>query len=378
VPLTIAAALGLAAWVPTGASAAADPASTSPPAGAEQYTTDLTGVCPETVVVQTNWWPQPDHALFYQLIGPDGEVDTDNNVYSGPLGATGVRLEIRAGGPALGFQPVESLLAQDDSILLGLVGTDAQISGSVTAPTVGVLAWYQRSPQVLLWGNPEWDFETIEDIGASGVTVLAFEGAPYLEVFVGEGWLTSDQIDTSYQGGPARFVAEDGNIVQQGFVTSEPYLLEFETPEWGQPVEFLLVDPQYPVYQNTVVARPEVIESEADCLGALVPLLQQAAVDYIADPGPVNAALVDYVAQIDGGGFTLTAGKADYAVATQVELGIVANGPDGVFGSFDVDKLQTSIDQLVPVFEGRGVELAEGLAPEDLYTDQFLDPSISL
>ena len=56
------------------------------------------GCAPTTVVFQTNWWPQPDHALAYQLIGPDGEVDTSTNSYSGPLGSTGVDLEIRAGG----------------------------------------------------------------------------------------------------------------------------------------------------------------------------------------------------------------------------------------------------------------------------------------
>ena len=65
------------------------------------YTTKLSGVCPSKVVIQTNWWPEPDHALFYELVDPKkGTIDADNNTYSGPLGKTGVNVEIRAGGPA--------------------------------------------------------------------------------------------------------------------------------------------------------------------------------------------------------------------------------------------------------------------------------------
>jgi hypothetical protein len=359
------------------------PTDTTAPAGdgttaAERYTTPLSGVCPDTVVFQTNWWPQPDHALAYQLIGPDGEVDTSTNSYSGPLGSTGVDLEIRAGGPALGFQPVASLLYQDDDILLGLIGTDEQVSFSGEQATTGVLAWYRVSPQVFIWGNPEWDFQSVADIGASGATVLAFEGSAYLDVFTGQGLLDPAQIDTSYQGGPARFVADDGNVVQQGFLTSEPYSLEFEVAEWGKPVEFLLVSDEYPVYQNTVAVRADRVESDAECLGLLVPLLQQAAIDYVTDPEPINAALVDFVSQIEGGGFELSAGKAADAVVKQLDNGIVANGPDGVFGSFDQDRLQVVIDQLVPVFQEKGTSPAEDLTPADLATDEFLDPSISL
>ena len=84
------------------------------------------------------------------------------------------------------------------------------------------------------------------------------------------------------------------------------------------------------------------------------------------------------MSQIEGGGFTLSAGKAADAVVKQLENGIVANGPDGVFGSFDQDRLQTVIDQLVPVFEAKGTNPSADLTPADLATDEFLDPYISL
>ncbi|MBV9582057.1 MAG: hypothetical protein JO057_26035, partial [Chloroflexi bacterium] len=93
-------------------------------AGAPVAAGSLKGVCPDNVVVQTNWWPEPDHGFLYQLIGPNGTIDTDKNTYSGPLGNTGVNLEVRAGGPAIGFQQVTAQMYTDDSILLGMAGTD--------------------------------------------------------------------------------------------------------------------------------------------------------------------------------------------------------------------------------------------------------------
>ena len=61
------------------ATTAADSAATSA-AGAgttAAAATSLAGVCPETIVVQSNWWPEPDHGLFYELIGADGTIDAN-------------------------------------------------------------------------------------------------------------------------------------------------------------------------------------------------------------------------------------------------------------------------------------------------------------
>ncbi|MGO1990867.1 MAG: ABC transporter substrate-binding protein, partial [Corynebacterium sp.] len=77
--------------------------------------TDLSSVCPETVVVQTDWFPEAEHGHLYEQLDYDGEgrdavsIDADGKVVSGPLfdgdnGYTGVDLEIRSGGPAIGNQ----------------------------------------------------------------------------------------------------------------------------------------------------------------------------------------------------------------------------------------------------------------------------------
>jgi hypothetical protein len=337
----------------------------------------LKGVCPHNVVFQTNWWPEPDHGVVFQLIGPNGTTDTNKNTYSGPLGTTGVNAEIRAGGPAIGFQSVTSRMYQDDSILLGMVGTDDQIGSSSTTPTKAVMAWYAKNPQILFWGNPAWNFTTVADIGKSGATVLAFGRAPYVDVLVGKGLLDKNQVDQSYTGDPSRFVAADGAIVSQGFVTAEPYIYENEVNGWKKPVKFLLLDKDVAIYQNTLAIRSDKLEANRACLQRLVPLLQKSSIDYVKNPGPVNNVLIEYTSKIKGGTQITAAGATD-AVQKMISLGIVSNGKDGVFGSYDTGQVQALIADYGPVFEARGKAPKPGLQPSDIFTNEFLDKSVRL
>jgi hypothetical protein len=337
----------------------------------------LKGVCPDNIVFQTNWWPEPDHGFLYQLIGPNGTIDTNKNTYTGPLGNTGVNVEIRAGGPAIGFQQVTAQMYSDDSIFLGMMGTSEQIGNSANQATVGVFGWYAKNPQIFFWGNPDWNFNSVADIGNNGATVLAFEGGAYLDVLVGKGLLKQQQLDTSYTGDPARFVAADGNIVSQGFVTSEPYIYEHEVQGWMKPVKFLLLDKDLPEYQDEMVIRTDKLASSRPCLQKLVPLMQQAAVNYVKNPGAINGVIVDYTSKIKGGTQISAAGAAD-AVQKMTSLGVVSNGTDGVYGSYDSSRVQSLISDFGPVFASRGKAPKPGLQPSDLYTNEFLDKSIKL
>lgn len=357
--------------------AASTPATTAASAAASASAVSLTGICPDTVVVQTNWWPEADHGFTYQLLGPDPTIDVDGNKVTGPLGDTGVNLEIRAGGPAIGYQQVSSLLAQDDSITLGYVGTDEAIQNSVTAPTVAVFSDLEKNPQVWLWGEPSWDFKTTADIAKAGVPVLAFDGSTYLDYFLQKGLLTKDQLDTSYTGSPDKFVVADGKVVEQGFATSEPYRLEHDVKEWGKPVKYVLVE-DYPVYQSALSVRADRLAELTPCLKALVPLFQQAEKDYAQNPQPVNDLLLKIDSTLQTNGFTVSQGLLDDAHKKLLDLGLIANGADGTLGSFETSRVQTLIDDLGPVFVAKGKEVKEGLTPADIATNEFLDPSISL
>ena len=193
----------------------------------------------------------------------------------------------------------------------------------------------------------------------------------------GKGALTKEQVDTSYTGDPSRFVAADGNIVSQGFVTAEPYIYEHEVNGWMKPVKFLLLDKEVPIYQNTLGIRADKLEASRACLQRLVPLLQKSSIDYVKNPGPVNQVLIDFTAKIKGGTQITAPGAAD-AVQKMTSLGIVGNGTDGVFGSYDMAQVQSLINDYGPVFAARGKTPKAGLKPSDIVTNEFLDKTIKL
>ena len=80
---------------------------------------------------------------------------------------TGVKIEVRSGGPAIGFQSVTSQLYGDPNVLLGYVSTDEQISNSSTFPTKAVVAPFNINPQIIMWDPATYpNVKTIADLKA--------------------------------------------------------------------------------------------------------------------------------------------------------------------------------------------------------------------
>jgi hypothetical protein len=344
---------------------------------AGSYSTNLKGVCPSNVIIQTDWYPEVDAGGLYQLIAPSkGVISTSSNSYSGPLGTTGVNLTILAGGPAVGYQTVTSQLYANQKILLGQVGTDESIQFSASQPTTAVFASYERNPQIFFWGNPKWKFTSVKQIGETSDTVLAFQ-ATYVTAFEQEGLIKSSQFDTSYQGNPARFVAAGGNIVSQGFIDDEPYIYEHEVSSWDKPVYVLSVQPEYPVYQNALVVRSGALKSDSACLTKLVPILQQAEIDFTKNPLPVDKVIYKFAADVKDSAQLPLAGDT-WAIKTLLTNKIIGNGADGVFGSFNAATVQGLITKLKPVFSSLHKPIKTNLTTTQIATNKFLDPKIHL
>ena len=379
-------AVGLAATTAAALSACSSGASAgdSPPASDVAIgATDLSGVCPANVVIQTDWNPESEHGHLYQLLGPDPVIDSQNKSVSGPLYAsgeyTGVNVEIRSGGPAIGFQTVTSQMYTDPDIMLGYVTTDEAIQLSADMPTTAVFAPLDKSPLMIMW-DPETysSAKTIQDVVGAGAVVRYFGGSAYMEYLTSAGIIPPAQADGSYDGTPASFIASGGKDAQQGFASAEPYIYANEVADWMKPVDYELIhDTGYEPYQSAMAVRTEDLAADSDCLKALVPVLQQAEVDYFADPAPVNTLVLDLVDKFDTG-WVYSQGVADYSVKTMIDEGIVGNGPNSTLGDFDDDRLSTFFDTVVPIFDGLGTPPADGLAVSDIYTNEFIDSSIGL
>ena len=197
-------------------------------------------------------------------------------------------IEVRAGGPLNGFQAGSSLLHADPGIFMADQNLDAMISASKEFPTVGVIAPMAKHPAILMWDPDDLDMSSIDDIRASGATVLVSGNAVYAEALAGIGALDPGQIDFSWDFSPARFVAEDG-IVQQGFVTDAPYTYEHSIQQYGKPVDYVFVsEAGFPTYGPIGSVHPDTITDEADCLAEFIPVIQQEIIDWSNDPVATN------------------------------------------------------------------------------------------
>jgi hypothetical protein len=371
--------IAVAALIATACSSGGDTVSGARPSATASGAASLAGVCPATVVVQSNWWAQAEDGAVYHLLGGDLQVDKGHKRVTGSLVSagvdTGVQLQIRSGGPANGFVPAASMLYTDPSVLLATADTDQVMQLASTRPVKAVVAPMERSPVVLMFDPAQHSFRTIADIGAAGTRVLYFQGATYIEYLIGSGQLKRSQVDSGYAGTPDRWVAARGSIVQQGFLTNEPFAYENELPAWDKKVSWLLVaDAGYPVYPETLTIRPDRERTNAACLKRLVPMIQRSAASYLADPGSTNALIVRLTQDYDA--YPYSAARAAYAVRVMKENGIVGNGPDGTLGNFDLARVTKLLDIVRPVFARAATPLPAGLTADDVVTNAYVDGSV--
>jgi hypothetical protein len=343
---------------------------------------NLKDVCPATIVVQTDWFPESEYGVYYHMVGPNPKVDTNKKLVNGPLVAegqdTGVRIEVRSGGPATGFELVSAQMYKDKNITLGQVNTDEAVRFSGKQPTLAVAAPMEISPFMIMWDPKEYpQFNIIADIGQSNAKVLYFEGDTYMEYLIGSGILRRSQVDPSYDGAPARFVGAKGKLTQAGFATSEPYLYEHDINGWKRPVKYALVnDTGYPFYPQTLSIRPADKDKLAPCLKKLVPIVQRAQVDFLKNPDKTNQFIIDIVREYNTD-WTYSEGLANYAI-DKMRQDFVNNGPDSTLGNFDQTRVQRIIDIVTPILVSQRAAPKEGLKPEDIFTNEFIDASIGV
>jgi hypothetical protein len=359
-------------------SLATTPPSSPPTSSAASEPVDLSAVCPDPIVIQTDWFPESEYGAVYNLLGDDYEVDVDNKIVSGSLVSegqpTGIGVEIRAGGAA-GSGDVETLTYTDDSITLAFGTTDGQILAWENTPLMSVVAPLEISPLMIMWDPATYpDVTSIADLGEQGITINAFGGQTFTPVLASMGVISEDQVDPSYDGGPSRFISENGAIAQQGFASGEPYLYEHVFEDWMSPVAYQLIhNAGFQTYSATLAIRPDDLETLRPCLEAFVPIVQRSAVEFVTDPTRTNAAIVDVVERYDTF-WTYTPELADYSVQTQADLGLTGNGPDDTVGNLDPDRVETLLQQV----RDAGLDVPDDLIADQLYTNEFIDEGVGL
>jgi hypothetical protein len=336
----------------------------------------LVEVCPATVVVQTDWFPESEHGGVYQLMGDDAVASKDTGAVTGSLVVngepTGVNLEIRAGGPFL-ESPVVTELYQDNAITFGYVGTDVAITRYNDAPTLAVFNALNVNPQVLLWdASKHPEAKTIADAAKTVKSFFVYGEPSWMSYFIAQGLIKKEQVDSNYKGN-LLLATDDG--AHQGFVTSEPY--KYANLETGSITTGyqLIHDAGWNSYAQNLAIRKDRLEELRPCLEKIVPVLQQAQLDYIADPIRANALIISTVKTYDSW-WTQSDGDVTNGAASQRDLGIVGNGETATFGDLEEARVNDFIAKATPILREQGLEIAD-ITAGDITDNTFLDTAIT-
>lgn len=289
------------------------------------------------VVLQTDWYPQPEMGGFYQA------------QLQGLYKAAGLNVSIVPGGPfVIGDQQVATDAAQF------AMGSSDQVLVSVSRgiPLVAVAATMQQDPQAIMVHahSPVKTFSDLENH-----SIAAKPGSIWFEYIVHRYNLHNvRQVPATYS--VANFL-QDPNYIQQCFVTSEPYFVR----KAGSEARTMLISstgyqPYRVIYtsRNFLAQHPEIV---AKFVNASV----QGWKNYLADPTMVDAeiARLNPAMSQDQMRFSIQTLKDQHFIDGQ-------GTPDSHLGHFTAERWNTIYQQLVSL-----KVTAQPINPASAYTLRF-------
>jgi NitT/TauT family transport system substrate-binding protein len=230
------------------------------------------GASAETVNFGTDWKAEAEHGGFYQAVA------------TGIYKKHGLEVNLRPGGPQVNHAQLLAAGVLDFNIasnsFVPLNFAQEKI------PMVAVAAIFQKDPSVLI-AHP----------GRGDDSLAALKGKP---IMIGSdtrvtSWLflkqkfgyTDDQI-RPYTFSAAPFLA-DPKAIQQGYLTSEPFVIE---KEGVKPVVMLLADAGYSSYGALIETSQKLAQDKPDLVQRFVNASIEGWYSYLYDdPGPANALI---------------------------------------------------------------------------------------
>jgi NitT/TauT family transport system substrate-binding protein len=248
----------------------------------------------------TDWKAEAEHGGYYQAIA------------AGIYRKHGIAVSLRQGGPQVNHAQLLAAgrldfnEAPNSFISLNFVKENI--------PVVAVAAMFQKDPSVLI---------AHQGVGNDGLAAL--KGKPIMigaDTRVG-WWLflkakfgySDDQI-RPYTFNVAPFLV-DKSAVQQGYLTSEPFVIE---QQGEKPLVFLMADAGYSSYGSIIQTSRKMIADRPDLVRRFIDASIEGWYSYLyGDPGPGNAL-------IKRDNPEMTDAILAYAVAKIRQYGIVDSG----------------------------------------------------
>jgi NitT/TauT family transport system substrate-binding protein len=221
----------------------------------------------------TDWKAQAELGGYYQAVA------------TGEYAKRGLDVTLIPGGPGVN---VPQLLATG-AVDVG-VGSNSFIVLNLARekiPVRAVAAFMDKDPQVLI-AHPGQGINSIADMKGRPILLSDASVTAFWVWLKAKHGFTDDQV-RKYNYSAAPFLA-DQRVIQQGYATSEPYLIEKESGV--KPAVFLLADDGYPAYASFALVPDSLIARNPAAVKAFVEATAAGWTSYLyGDPASGDALI---------------------------------------------------------------------------------------
>ncbi len=219
------------------------------------------------VVLQADWYPQPEHGGFYTAL------------VKGYYKDEGLDVSIQPGGPYVSMEKQVSVGAAQ----FGMSASDRTLEAVAGGqPLVAVAATMQRDPQGIMV-RKDSPIHSFSDL--NGHTIAIITGSTWF-AYIAKRFQLNNVHEVPAMMNVANFVA-DPQYIQQAFATSEPYFAH----QAGIETRVLLTsDAGYNPYRVMFTTR-DLLQQHPDVVAKFVRASLKGWSDYLNDPTPAHAAI---------------------------------------------------------------------------------------
>lgn len=255
----------------------------------------------DKVTMVTGWTAEAEHGGFYQAHA------------LGIYKKYGLDVTIRQGGPQvntaqlLAAGAVDFRIGSNDSGDLNYVNTGA--------PDVAVAGIFQKDPTILIV-HPDIGIKTMADMKGHPIALAKSNLDTWWPLLKKKYGFTDNQI-RPYTFQIAPFLV-DKNLVQLGFVTSEPFAIKKQAG--FEPKVFLIANEGYDTYASIIETTQALVTGKPDLVQRFVNASIEGWYSYLyGDPSPGNS-------EIQAADPTMGSDQIAYARSKLIEYGIVDSG----------------------------------------------------
>ena len=258
------------------------------------------GAAAETVDFGTDWKAEAEHGGFYQAIA------------TGIYQRHGLEVTLRPGGPQVNHAQLLAAGVLDFNIASNSFVPLNFVHENI--PMVAVAAIFQKDPSVLI-AHPGQGEDSLAVLKGRPIMISSDTRVTSWQFLKQKFGYTDDQI-RPYSFSVAPFLA-DPQAIQQGYLTSEPFIIE---KEGVHPVVMLLADAGYQSYGAMIETSDKLAREKPDLVQRFIDASLEGWYSYLyGDPAPGNAL-------IKRDNPEMTDALIAYGIGKMKEYGIIDSG----------------------------------------------------